>query len=242
MRSTRIYYEGSIRTGAELTLPPGASNHLVRVLRSRPGSELTVFNGQGGEFNAVLLNEDSKAAQVEITGFVDSNRESRLHITLVQGLSRGEHMDTSIQKATELGVSEIIPVICERSLNIKKERVARKHARWQQIAISACEQSGRTIVPVVHENTAFGQAISHVDAGMKLVMDPAAGNRLRGIEPGEPSVCILCGPEGGLTDQEIDHATAHGFIKISTGPRILRTETAGPALIAALQTLWGDMG
>lgn len=242
MRSTRIYYEGGIRTGAELTLPPGASNHLVRVLRSRPGFELTVFNGKGGEFNAVLLTEDPKAARVEITGFVDSDRESSLHITLVQGLSRGEHMDTSIQKATELGVSEIIPVSCERSLTIRKERGARKHARWQQIAISACEQSGRTIVPVVHESTVFGQAVSNVAAGMKLVMDPAAGNRLRGIEPREPSVCILCGPEGGLTDQEIDHATAHGFIKISTGPRILRTETAGPALIAALQTLWGDMG
>lgn len=242
MRNTRIYYDGSISSGAALTLSTAASNHLVRVLRSKAGSTVTVFNGKGGEYSAVLLNENPKAAQLEITGFVDCDRESPLHITLIQGLSRGEHMDTSIQKATELGVSEIVPVICERSASIKKERAAKKHARWRQIAISACEQSGRNRLPFIHETTAFDHAINTVPAGTKLVMDPAADERIRSMEPDEASVCILCGPEGGLSAQEVNEAAAQGFSRINTGPRVLRTETAGPALITALQTLWGDMG
>jgi 16S rRNA (uracil1498-N3)-methyltransferase len=239
---TRIYYDGSIGTGAALTLSSAASNHLIRVLRSKTGSTVTVFNGKGGEYSALLLDENPKAAQVEITGFIDSDRESPLRITLVQGLSRGEHMDTTIQKATELGVSEIVPVICERSASINKERAAKKRARWHQIAISACEQSGRNVLPFVQETTAFDHAINAVAAGTKLVMDPAATERIRSIEPGEPSACILCGPEGGLSDQEINLAVTLGFRRINTGPRVLRTETAGPALITALQTLWGDMG
>lgn len=242
MRNTRIYYDGSIGTGDALTLSPAASNHLIRVLRSKTGSTVTVFNGKGGEYSALLLNESPKAAQVEINGFIDSDRESPLRITLIQGLSRGEHMDTTIQKATELGVREIVPVICERSASINRERAAKKRARWHQIAISACEQSGRTILPVIDETAAFDQAISTVPAGTKLVMDPTATIRIRSVEPGEPSICILCGPEGGLSEQEVKLAVTLGFHRINAGPRVLRTETAGPALIAALQTLRGDMG
>jgi 16S rRNA (uracil1498-N3)-methyltransferase len=151
-------------------------------------------------------------------------------------------MDTTIQKATELGVTEIIPVVCERSANINRLRTNRKHERWNQIAISACEQSGRNRLPEIHQATTFEKAISEVAAETRLVMDPAAEESLNNIRPGIASICILSGPEGGLSEQEINTASDAGYNRIKFGPRILRTETAGPAVISALQTLWGDMG
>ena len=225
-----------------LTLPEPASSHLVRVLRYRAGTDVTLFNGEGGEFRASLLNENPNAAKLKISEFIDADRESPLRIKLIQGVSRGDHMDTTIQKATELGVAEIFPALCERSLSIKKARAEKKHARWQQIAASACEQSGRNRLPVLHEATAFDDAISDVNAGTKMLMDPTATARIGNLEPDEPSVCILCGPEGGLSEREVNAAAARGYNRISFGPRVLRTETAGPALIAAIQTLWGDTG
>ncbi len=242
MRITRIYHDSSVTIGTTLTLPASPSNHLIRVLRCKTGAAVIIFNGEGGEFTGTLLNEDPKATQVKITGFIDANRESPLRITLIQGISRSEHLETTIQKATELGVTEIIPVICERSVNIKKERAVRKHARWQQIIVNACEQCGRNIPPVLHEITGINQAISEPHAGRKLVLDPAATDRINNIEFNGSSLYILSGPEGGLSDHEISASSALGYSRINIGPRILRTETAGAALISALQTLWGDMG
>ncbi len=242
MRTTRIFLDNRITTGETLALSPSASNHLIRVLRCKKNSAVTVFNGEGGEFSATLLNENPKAASVIINNFVDINRESTLRITLVQGLSRSEHMDTTIQKATELGVTEIIPVICERSANINGERARKKHERWNQIAISACEQSGRNLLPEIHQAITLEKAINEVSAGTRLVLDPAAEKGLNSIKPGLSSICILSGPEGGLSEQEINILSDAGYNRIKFGPRILRTETAAPALISALQTLWGDMG
>lgn len=242
MRTTRLYFNGRITTGETLVLPARASNHLVRVLRCKTGTAVTVFNGQGGEYSATLLNEEPKAANIIINSFVDVNRESPLRMALIQGLSRSEHMDTTIQKATELGVNEIIPVICERSANINKGRAGKKHERWNQIAISACEQSGRNLLPEIHQATTFEKAVSEVTAEIRLVLDPTAENGLNNIKPETASICILSGPEGGLSEQEINAVCDAGYRRIKFGPRILRTETAGPAVISALQTLWGDMG
>ena len=242
MRTTRIYFNGRITAGATLTLPVRASNHLVRVLRCKKDSAVSVFNGEGGEFSATLLNEDPKAANVIINSFVDINRESPLRIRLIQGLSRSEHMDTTIQKATELGATEIIPVICERSANISRERASKKYERWNQIAISACEQSGRNLLPIIHQATTFEKAINEVSADTRLVLDPAAAKGINDIKPDIASICIISGPEGGLSEHEINTSFDAGYNRIKFGPRILRTETAGPAVIAALQTLWGDMG
>lgn len=196
----------------------------------------------GGEYSGTLLNENPKSAQVNITGFADTDRESPLRITLIQGLSRSEHMETTIQKAAELGVTEIMPVICERSVKMSKARTGKKHARWHQIVVSACEQSGRNILPVLHRTTDFSDATGNISAGTKLVLDPTATDRINNIELDDSPVCILSGPEGGLSELEISSLSARGYHRINFGPRILRTETAGPAMIAALQTLKGDMG
>ena len=223
-------------------MPAKASNHLVRVLRCKKDSSVTVFNGEGGEFSATLLNENARAANVIINSFVDTNRESPLQIRLIQGLSRSEHMDTTIQKATELGVTEIIPVVCERSANINRERAGKKHERWNQIAISACEQCGRNLLPVIHQTTTLEKAITEFSTDTRLVLDPVAEKGLNNIKPDIASICILSGPEGGLSELEINSSSEAGYSRIQFGPRILRTETAGPAVISALQTLWGDMG
>ena len=242
MRTTRVYFNSRITAGETLALPARASNHLVRVLRCKKDSAVTVFNGKGGEFSATLLNENPKAANVLINNFVDTNRESPLRITLIQGVSRSEHMDTTMQKATELGVAEIIPVSCERSVNITKERTIKKHDRWNQIAISACEQSGRNVLPEIREVTGLDNAITGLSAGTRLVLDPTAAQGVKNIEIKNSTICILSGPEGGLSEQEINASSDAGYTRISFGPRILRTETAAPAIISALQTLWGDMG
>jgi len=242
LRTTRLYFNSRITTGETLALPASASNHLVRVLRCKKDSTVIVFNGEGGEFSATLLNDNPKAASVYINSFTHTNRESPLRITLIQGLSRSEHMDTTIQKATELGVTEIIPVICERSANIKKERAGKKHERWNQIAISACEQSGRNFLPRIHQVTGIDKAINGVAACTRLVLDPGAAQGVHDIEVNNASICILSGPEGGLSEQEINTSSDAGYNRIKLGPRVLRTETAGPAIISALQTLWGDMG
>jgi 16S rRNA (uracil1498-N3)-methyltransferase len=242
LRTTRIYLNSSITTGETLALPANASNHLVRVLRCRKNSAVTIFNGEGGEYSATLLDENPRSASVIINSFSDNNRESPLSISLIQGLSRSEHMDTTIQKATELGVTEIIPVVCERSTYIKKDRTSKKHERWNQIAISACEQSGRNLLPTLFEVTELETAINEATASTKLVLDPNALQSVKNIELNDASICILSGPEGGLSEQEINTSSDAGYNRVNFGPRILRTETAGPAIITALQTLWGDMG
>ena len=242
MRNTRIYFPGNISTGDLLTLPAGASSHLVRVLRLRKDARFTLFDGKGGEYAARLIDENPKAARVSVLDFDDIDRESPLSITLIQAVSRSEHMDMTIQKATELGISEIVPVVCERSITVNKERAARKHQRWSQIAISACEQSGRTRLPVVHEIHPLARALSETDAAIKLALDPTAVSGLTGLILEQGSLCLLAGPEGGLSSSEIVAATEAGYQRIRFGPRILRTETAAPALIAALQALAGDMG
>lgn len=242
MRTTRIYLNSNITTGETLTLSADASNHLVRVLRCKKSSIVTLFNGEGGEFSATLLDEDPRSASVIINNFTDNNRESPLSISLIQGLSRSEHMDITIQKATELGVTEIIPVICQRSANLNKNRTGKKQQRWNQIAISACEQSGRNLLPRIHQLTPLDKAINEVTASTRLVLDPGAMQGLKSIGINNTSICILSGPEGGLSQQEINTSSDAGYNRVNFGPRILRTETAGPAIITALQTLWGDMG
>ncbi len=242
MRVTRLYHEGKLAAGETVTLSSRASHHLVRVLRCRPDTTVTLFNGEGGEFSARLINDDPKSARVSINSFIDTNRESPLKICLVQGISRGEHMDATIQKATELGVNEIIPALCERSTGLKKDRSGKKLERWHQIAISACEQSGRNILPVIRQVMTLTDAINSVTADTKLVLDPTATAGISDIDHHNDSVCIVAGPEGGLAEQEISASLDAGYNNLKFGPRVLRTETAGPALISALQTLWGDMG
>jgi len=243
VRITRLYHPGNIESGKTIYLEKIASHHLVRVLRTKKDSEITLFNGDGFEYSAILIEDNPKQASLLIQNKHTANRESQLRITLLQGISRGDRMDTCIQKTTELGISEIIPIICART-NISSDpaRLSKKLDHWKQIAISACEQSGRCCIPDMSPVTQFNIAINNISPGLKLVLDPETGSGLKAITPNSNTIYLLAGPEGGLTTDEINLTIQTGFVPIQLGPRILRTETAGPACVAAIQTLWGDIG
>ena len=239
----RLYHSSALNLETTITLDKKASHHLIRVLREKKGSELTLFNGDGYAYLAELIEENSKHCQVHVKAKTKVDNESPLSITLLQGISRGDRMDTCIQKSTELGIHTIIPVLCQKTgTSLKGERAEKKLNHWQQIAISACEQSGRCLIPEVKPVINFTQAIQNIHSDNKIILAPGADDTLNSIPPPKNSINILIGPEGGFTDEEVQLATNNDFISISLGPRILRTETAGPACIAIAQTLWGDLG
>ena len=240
---TRLFHSSSISSGQVIDLDKIPSHHLIRVLRARKGEEVILFNGDGYEYLAEILDENAKHCQLQIKQKTKVDNESPLNIILLQGVSRGDRMDTSIQKSVELGVHAITPLLCQRTgTNLKGERAEKKSGHWRQIAISACEQSGRCVIPDIQPAVDFMQAIPTITSDHKLILAPAAASSIKSIERPERDTYILIGPEGGFTQEEIRHAMNYGFIPISLGPRILRTETAGPACIAIAQALWGDLG
>jgi 16S rRNA (uracil1498-N3)-methyltransferase len=240
---TRLYHSSALSCDQLVSLDKIPSHHLIRVLRARQGEMVTLFNGDGHEYLAEILDENPKHSQLQVKQKTKVDNESSLHITLLQGISRGDRMDTCIQKSIELGVHSIIPLLCQRTgANLKGERAEKKSTHWQQIAISACEQSGRCIVPDIQPAINFSQGLQAIDSKHKLILAPGAANSISTIVRPEKEVYILIGPEGGFTQEEIEQAIGHGFTAISLGPRILRTETAGPACIAIAQALWGDLG
>jgi 16S rRNA (uracil1498-N3)-methyltransferase len=244
MRLSRVYAELPLQTGIELTLPPAASAHLLRVLRLRPGAALTLFNGRGGEFEATLLDGRSDGARVRVGAHQDIERESPLAITLLQGISRGDRMDTVVQKATELGVARIVPVNCEFSVvRLDAAQAAKRVAHWQAVAIGACEQCGRNRVPRIDPIVDTATAAAAVEAAaVKLLLAPEADRRLVEVVQETPIAVLLIGPEGGLSEREEAVAARHGFVGCRLGPRILRTETAPLAALAVLQAVAGDLG
>lgn len=242
MRLTRIFHDGLIETGAIIRLAAGASHHLVRVLRQRRGANIRVFNGRGGEYLACLLDENPKHAELRIEEFIDCDTESSLQIRLLQGICRADRMDLIVQKAVELGVHGIVPVLCRRGSRLDSNGMVKKRERWRQIAISACEQSARTAVPEIHAAVSLEGAVEASTASLKLLLDPARGDGLKQLGANARSIDILTGPEGGLAPDEIQAAQDAGFRSLKFGPRVLRTETAGMAAIAACQLLWGDTG
>jgi len=247
MRISRLYHPQQLSCGEETTLTAEASSHLVKVLRTKPGSPVILFNGDGCDYHAITLDNNARKTRVTIETKIEKSNESNLDITLIQGLSRNDRMDTTIQKSIELGVNRIIPVLCQRSnAKLDASKRERKLAHWKKIAISACEQSGRSIIPEISEIIPLSKLCSHKDDCLhldaeRLLLDPESSTGLKNIDIKGVSVEILIGPEGGLNAEEISQLAETGFISICFGPRILRTETAGPAVISALQTLWGDL-
>lgn len=241
MRIPRIYQQATLATGETIELNSSASHHLTRVLRLKTSDNIILFNGEGGEYTAQLHIENKKTF-AEITHFHDICTESPLDITLLQGISKGERMDLAIQKAVELGVNKIIPVFCQRSVvNLKNDRAEKKHQHWQGIVINACEQSGRTVLPKLESSLKLTDCLAKSIDGYKLSLAPTAQRHLNTISLNDSNkITLLIGPEGGLTDDEIMLAANKGFNGITLGPRVLRTETAALACIAALQALWGD--
>jgi 16S rRNA (uracil1498-N3)-methyltransferase len=243
VRLTRVFVQTPLSAGSNVALEGTAANHVMRVLRLREGDALTLFDGRGGEYGARITGFRKDSVQVEVREHRDVERESALDITLAQGISRGERMDLVMQKATELGVTRIVPMITERTVVKLDERQAeRKWEHWRAIVISACEQSGRNRVPEISSPVAYYEAIAKtIPASLtRLLLSPSGTLRVRDL--GEPKqVAVLIGPEGGLSENEQEAAVAAGFQQVRMGPRILRTETAALAALAALQHALGDI-
>ncbi|HEY5293239.1 MAG TPA: 16S rRNA (uracil(1498)-N(3))-methyltransferase [Burkholderiales bacterium] len=239
---TRLYCDAPLSPGAEIVLPEAAARHAVTVLRLQPGDTLRLFNGAGGEYSASLVAVTKREARVRLTGFHAAERESPLEITLALGISAGERMDYSLQKATELGVSAIQPLATERSVvKLAGERADKRLQHWQHVVIAACEQCGRNRVPAVAPVQKLFTYLAAVGRGKRLLMlSPDAATPLKRVPPAA-SVVLLIGAEGGLAPSECEAAAASGFEPVSLGPRILRTETAPVAALAVLQALWGDI-
>ncbi|HWP95101.1 MAG TPA: 16S rRNA (uracil(1498)-N(3))-methyltransferase [Gammaproteobacteria bacterium] len=244
MRAPRLFQPGPLATGETVALTPTAAAHVTRVLRLRPGDALVLFDGRGGEYAARLTAIGRDGVTAAVLEHHAREVESPLAVTLLMGLARGERMDFALQKATELGVARIVPVVCARSVvHFDAARAAKRLEHWGGVVVAACEQCGRNRVPAVEPVITFEQALSRPRAPRALVLDPAEGEALRGLaRPAEAVVELLIGPEGGLNAAEREAARAAGFTPVRLGPRVLRTETAAAAALAALQALWGDVG
>ncbi len=241
MRIPRIYQPVSLRRGQLIELDGQAAVHLTRVLRLRAGDALCLFNGQGGEFSARLVAVGRRTASIEVGAFSSREVESGLQLVLAQGVSRGERMDYTVQKAVELGVSCIVPLETARTtVNLDGERRAKRLAHWQGVANAACEQSGRNRVPPVTAVRGLHEWLAVAGPGLKLVLHHRADKSLAELPPPEGPVSLLVGPEGGLSEAEIDAAVDSGFRPLRLGPRVLRTETAALSALSVLQWLWGD--
>ena len=243
MRIPRVYSPQTIAIGDCIALEAGPARHLTSALRMSSGQSLIVFNGKGGEYKAELVDAKKGKATVLINEFVDIDRESSLSIHLAIGISRGERMDWIVQKATELGISEITPLFTERcEVKLSGDRLDKKVGHWQQVAISACEQSQRNRVPAINNPLKLEQWQTSCDASLKLVLHHRTDKSLKDMQQPSAQTALLIGPEGGLSDTEIEQAMALDFQPLGLGPRVLRTETAPLAAISILQSLWGDMG
>jgi 16S rRNA (uracil1498-N3)-methyltransferase len=243
MRLTRVHVTGALAAGGRRTLEGDAANHIARVLRLRPGDALTLFDGGGGEHAARIEEVRQGAVIVTVGERADPARESPLQLTLAQGVSRGERMDWVVQKATELGVSRIVPVLTERSVvKLDARQSQRKLQHWQGIAVAACEQSGRDRIPEIAAPRGLHDLLGDLRPGVtRLLLSPAAGLRLGQLPAPEGEVVVLIGPEGGLAQTEQRAALAAGFAAVGLGPRVLRTETAAVAALTLLQHRFGDL-
>ena len=238
MRLSRFFIDAPLSLGQH-TLPEAQAHYIGRVLRHAVGDALQLFDGSGQEYRGALIEVRKKAVRVELSEQLAGLPESPLHIHLGQGLSRGERMDWAIQKATELGVAAITPIVSERcEVRLKDERADKRLAHWRQVAISACEQCGRSVVPQIHAPQLLADWLAQQNADLRLVLHPQAEALTSHPRPG--SLAFLIGPEGGLADSEVSQAQAAGFLGARLGPRVLRTETAPVVALSVAQQLWGD--
>ncbi len=245
MRLSRVHIDAPLHEGLIVDLPEHAGGHLARVLRLREGDGCVLFNGDGHDYDARITAIGKRGVQAEVIGARRIDNESPLAITLLQGIARGEKMDLILQKATELGVAGFIPVHSERSeVKLEGTRAVKRLAHWRGVVASACEQSGRAVLPVVGEPAPLLQAVA--DAGLqgdRYYLSPLATVGIGTMTvPVDHRMLIAVGPEGGWSARDLQALDGAGFIGISLGPRILRTETAGLAAIAALQARLGDLG
>ncbi|HYC10116.1 MAG TPA: 16S rRNA (uracil(1498)-N(3))-methyltransferase [Steroidobacteraceae bacterium] len=242
MRLSRVFVAAPLESGARVTLAGDAASHVTRVLRLRPGAPLALFNGTGGEYSGTIAAIRAGTVTVTVGEAQRIERESPLRVTLAQGVSRGERMDLVVQKATELGVSRILPVFTARSVvKLEGHKAARRLEHWRAIAIGACEQSGRNRPPEVSSPVDLEELLRAERTGTRLLLSPAAALRVAQVARPEGAVLVLIGPEGGLAEEEQQRALAAGFLGVRLGPRVLRTETAAIAALVLLQREFGDL-
>ena len=243
MRIIRSHVDQPLAVGQTVTLPEDSTTHLVRVLRLAPGDAVTLFNGDGHDYTARLLTAAKRGAEAEVIGRTAVARESALRITLAQGVARGEKMDLVLQKATELGVHAFTPVVTERTeVKLDAERAGKRMAHWRGVVAAACEQSGRAVLPRLAEPVALASYAGMEPSDIRLMLDPGGDVGLDAVAPAAgQSIALVVGPEGGLSERDLATLRAAGFRGLRLGPRILRTETAGLAAVAALQALYGDL-
>jgi 16S rRNA (uracil1498-N3)-methyltransferase len=242
VRTIRIYQPGHYKNGDIVELSPGASQHVGTVLRMQPGEKLVLFCGDNREFPATIKAVQKKKVSVSIDAVSNINRESPRTIHLGQAISKGERMELVIQKAVELGVTTITPLLTERCVvRMNDDRLTKKQAQWQAIAIAACEQSGRNQLPTIHTPCSLDVYLQQCQAALKLVLDPSLSKTWRDYTLSEGDIALLIGPEGGLSHAEVHAAQAKGFEPLCLGPRVLRTETAAIAAISILQAIAGDL-
>jgi len=236
----RFFFPGNLPGKGCVDLPGPLAHHATRVLRLRDGSAIVLFDGSGGEVRARLRSR-GKVWQAELLEYAGISRESPLHLVLVQALASGEKMDWIVQKAVELGVTAIIPLAADRSvLRLVGERAEKRVAHWRQIAISACEQSGRNRIPEVLPVIGAADYLRRFPECLRMILSPAAEAGVATLSKPETAVHLLIGPEGGWSEGELRLWREADSVSLSLGPRILRTETAGLAALAVLQSRWGD--
>jgi len=243
MRLTRVYVEAALTGGTRGLISGNAANHIARVLRLGVGDAVTLFDGRGGEYASRIEALKKDAVEVAVGEHTAIERESKLTLTLAQGISRGERMDLVMQKATELGVQRIVPLITKRSVvRLDPGQAQKKLQHWRGIVIASCEQCGRNRLPELAAPRDLHEFLGN-DAETKatrVLLSPLGTLRIADLEPAQ-KLTVLIGPEGGLAPEEIEGALARGFIGVQLGPRILRTETAAIAALAALQQAFGDL-
>lgn len=246
MRISRLFLEGNFQANQTIELPKEQAHYVLTVLRLKHNCAIEAFNGKGLVASGKLLVTGRRSAEFAIESVSESNHESPLNTLLVQGISRGDRMDYTIQKAVELGVSAIQPIFTERcEVKLQGDKLEKRRAQWQAIVINACEQSGRTVVPEIRPIQTYQAWLVEQTkkAAFGLVLDPYAQDSFNSLTTPDISqpISLLIGPEGGLTDQEVEQAVNAGLTAIQLGPRILRTETAGPTVLAIVQNRWGDL-
>lgn len=242
MRISRLYIPFPLWPGRNIELDDDSAHYVRTVLRLKKDAEILLFNGEGGEFLSILREVSRNRVEIQINRRIERSAESSLQIFLGLGISRGDRMDWSVQKAVELGVNRITPILTERCLvQFKGEKKPQRLLHWQKIIQHAAEQSGRTRLTELHPIASIHEWLDH-QQGLKIFLDPHASASLAALGPRPSQVTLLTGPEGGFSDHERSRAEAAGFIPVRLGVRILRTETASLAALSAVQTLWGDFG
>ncbi len=241
MSPPRFFLDQTLAPGARFSLPAGPARHAARALRLVPGDGITLFNGQGGEYEARIERIHKDEVAVSIAAYRAAERESGLRVLLAQGISSGERMDYTLQKAVELGVTAIQPIAAKRSVvKLAGERADKRVAHWQGVVASACEQCGRNQVPVVATPLTLANWLGQVGEGRLIYLSPLAEQRLADLPAPRTMDCLIVGPEGGYEADELAALDARNAIPVRLGPRVLRTETAALAALATMQMLWGD--